>query len=33
MFLKKLRVTNFKNFKDTFTLDFTDVKDYHYSRQ
>lgn len=33
MFLKKFSVTNFKNFKDTFTLDFSDVKDYHYSKQ
>lgn len=33
MFLKKFSVKNFKNFKNTFTIDFSDVKDYHYSTQ
>ena len=33
MFLKKFSVKNFKNFKNIFTIDFSDVKDYHYSTQ
>lgn len=33
VFLKKFSVKNFKNFKNTFCIDFSDVKNYHYSNQ
>ena len=33
MLLKKFSVKNFKNFKNTFSIDFSDVKSYHYSNQ
>lgn len=31
--LKKFSVRNFKNFKETFTLDFSDVHDYQFNKQ
>ena len=31
MHLKKFEVKNYKNFKDTFTMDFANIKDYSFN--